>query len=236
MPALLAPLALVLALTSGCTSTTGWLDRDGDERSATRDVDGADISGYLRTMRDLAAGDPATKAEVFARVDDAVLQAPTTTNRLRLALALPRPFVCVDRPLVRYYMSGDGVTADHDGWLREYELAMDRGYEHHAAEPYRPRREQTQKKMRAALIARRFAVARRRAGYGEGRAQQGLRGLAHERMGSVVFVGLGQAHYDTYPWTWSLVNPFTGQATTPSCSIWTERCWTSNSTIISGRS
>ena len=91
MPALLAPLAVVLALASGCTSTTGWLDRDRDERTATRDVDGADISGYLRTMRDLAAGDPATKAEVFARVDDAVLEAPTTTNRLRLALALATP-------------------------------------------------------------------------------------------------------------------------------------------------
>ena len=87
IPALFA--ALLLA--SGCTSTTGWLDRDGDGQGATRDVDGADVSGYLRTMRDLAAGDPATKAEVFARVDDAVLQAPTTTNRLRLALALATP-------------------------------------------------------------------------------------------------------------------------------------------------
>jgi len=90
-PALLATLLLALFHTSGCSSTTGWLDRDGDDRTATRDVDGADISGYLRTMRDLAAGDPATKAEVFARVDDAVLQAPTTTNRLRLALALATP-------------------------------------------------------------------------------------------------------------------------------------------------
>ncbi|WP_405230237.1 hypothetical protein [Lentisalinibacter sediminis] len=90
MPALLAVLA-GLALISGCTSTTGWLDRGGDEGTATRDVDGADVSGYLRTMRDLAAGDPATKAEVFARVDDAFLQAPTTTNRLHLALALATP-------------------------------------------------------------------------------------------------------------------------------------------------
>jgi len=87
IPALLA--ALLIA--SGCTSTTGWLDRDGDDGTATRDVDGADVSGYLRTMRDLAAGDPATKAEVFARVDDAFLQAPTTTNRLHLALALATP-------------------------------------------------------------------------------------------------------------------------------------------------
>ncbi len=87
---LLAALA-ALALVTGCSSATGWLDRDGDDGIANRDVDGADVSGYLRTMRDLAAGDPATKAEVFARVDDAALQSPTTTNRLRLALALATP-------------------------------------------------------------------------------------------------------------------------------------------------
>ncbi len=74
---------------------------------------------------------------------------------LRLALELPRPFVCVDRPLVRYYMSGDGVTADHDAWLREYHVALDRGYAHRAAKPWRHRQDETKRKMRAALIARR---------------------------------------------------------------------------------
>ncbi len=90
-PAWLPALLAALFLAGGCGPTAGWLDRDGDDRTAMRDVDDAEIAGYLRTMRDLAAGDPATKAEVFARVDDAAIQSPTTTNSLRLALALATP-------------------------------------------------------------------------------------------------------------------------------------------------
>ncbi len=86
------PLLLLAAVAAGgCGSTTGWLDRDRDDQTATGGVEESNVSGYLRTMRDLAAGDPATKAEVFARVDDAAIRAPTTTNRLRLALALATP-------------------------------------------------------------------------------------------------------------------------------------------------
>lgn len=43
---------------------------------------------YLETMRDLANGDLALQAEVFQRTTNAYLAAPTTVNRLRLALAL----------------------------------------------------------------------------------------------------------------------------------------------------
>ncbi len=86
------PLLMLAAVAAGgCGSTTGWLDRDRDDQTATGGVEESNVSGYLRTMRDLAAGDPATKAEVFARVDDAAIRAPTTTNRLRLALALATP-------------------------------------------------------------------------------------------------------------------------------------------------
>lgn len=87
----LALTLLVCVLASGCGSASGWLDREGEDRNLRGDVEGADISRYLRVMRDLATGDPATKAEVFARVDDAFNQTPTTTNRLRLALALATP-------------------------------------------------------------------------------------------------------------------------------------------------
>lgn len=82
---------LISLLGVGCTSTGGWLDRDRGGENATRGIEASDVSGYLRIMRDLAAADPVTKAEVFARVDEAASRAPTTTNRLRLALALATP-------------------------------------------------------------------------------------------------------------------------------------------------
>lgn len=84
-------LLLACVLAGGCAPTTDWLDRGREERRADPDSGSADLSGYLGVMRDLAAADPATKAEVFARVDDAFNEAPTTTNRLRLALALATP-------------------------------------------------------------------------------------------------------------------------------------------------
>jgi hypothetical protein len=50
-----------------------------------------DVALYLETMRDLADGDPVLQADTFRSAADAVSSAPTTTNRVRYALALATP-------------------------------------------------------------------------------------------------------------------------------------------------
>jgi hypothetical protein len=49
------------------------------------------VSGALELMHSLPAGDPARQAEVFQAAQDAAAISPTTSNRLKLALALATP-------------------------------------------------------------------------------------------------------------------------------------------------
>ena len=49
------------------------------------------LAVYLETMQALVEGDPVRQAEVFREVELAAGIAPTTTNRLKLALALASP-------------------------------------------------------------------------------------------------------------------------------------------------
>ena len=49
------------------------------------------LAVYLETMQRLVEGDPVLQAEVFREVELAAGIAPTTTNRLKLALALASP-------------------------------------------------------------------------------------------------------------------------------------------------
>ncbi|MEJ2604070.1 MAG: hypothetical protein P8172_12385 [Gammaproteobacteria bacterium] len=86
----LVTILIASAAAAGC-APSDWLDRDRDVGNVRQSIEGADVSGYLHVMHDLAAEDPATQAETFARVDDAFNRSPTTTNRLRLALALGTP-------------------------------------------------------------------------------------------------------------------------------------------------
>ena len=89
-------LALALAV-SGCTATRGFFGGD-DAQSATGGapavrgtIDAQGLAVYLELMRTLIEGDALTQAEVFGEVADAVDFAPTTTNRLKYALALATP-------------------------------------------------------------------------------------------------------------------------------------------------
>ena len=63
--------------------------RSGDDSAVPASAGG--LAGYMETMRDLIEGDPVTQAEVFQDASKAVEWAPTTTNRLRYALALATP-------------------------------------------------------------------------------------------------------------------------------------------------
>jgi hypothetical protein len=61
------------------------------DASARRPVDDAGLAAYLDLMRRLIEGDPLTQANTFREAADAADYAPTTTNRLKFALALATP-------------------------------------------------------------------------------------------------------------------------------------------------
>jgi len=94
----LAHMLLVAAL-CGCSSSGGVLPSRGSATNvAAKPPDGAqrhaaedNIGIYLQTLHDLIEGDSVTQIDAFRRAADAASAAPTTTNRLRLALALATP-------------------------------------------------------------------------------------------------------------------------------------------------
>jgi hypothetical protein len=103
-----APLALV----AGCTLGGGLLGSRGEvaqesgaspaDAAAVRDAEA--LEDYLTSMRILAEGDSVAQAETFAEIREAAERTPTTTNRLRLALALAVPG----------HPASDPVAAQHD--------------------------------------------------------------------------------------------------------------------------
>jgi hypothetical protein len=84
--------ALILAtLTAGCTQVNEWLRGDRRAPDETFGVEAGDATPYIDEMSQLAGGDPATQAEVYADAAAAARLTPDTTSRLRFALALATP-------------------------------------------------------------------------------------------------------------------------------------------------
>lgn len=90
-----AALVLFCAALAGCTAFGGAGDGRQPPASTAADARPADIADgiaiYLQTLRSLIEGDPVVQADVFRNVAAAADAAPTTTNRLMLALALATP-------------------------------------------------------------------------------------------------------------------------------------------------
>jgi hypothetical protein len=91
------PVALLLTVAlAGCT-TVRASDTERETAPATTQVDrpesraADEIALYLQTLRNLIEGDPVAQADTFRNVVAAADVAPTTTNRLMLALALATP-------------------------------------------------------------------------------------------------------------------------------------------------
>ncbi len=83
--------AVVLAL-SGCSTAKGWLsgrDGSGEREQVIIGAPGAD--SYLNELADLAAGDPATQAEIFADAEAGAKLTPNPSTELRFALVLATP-------------------------------------------------------------------------------------------------------------------------------------------------
>jgi hypothetical protein len=89
----LAAYGLTLCALAGCAGL-GGASNSKSAPSATPEHQASDlgpVEPLLEMMSNLPQGDPARQAELFQSVKDAASLAPTTSNRLRYALALATP-------------------------------------------------------------------------------------------------------------------------------------------------
>jgi hypothetical protein len=90
-----ATVALVVSAVSGCAATskaTAWLKGERTADAQNPVILGAPAAdAYLKELSDLAAGDPATQAEIYADASAAAQLTPGPNTELRLALVLATP-------------------------------------------------------------------------------------------------------------------------------------------------
>jgi len=87
-----AVVAVIVATMAGCTQTTDWLKGRRTAKADDPIILGApEADVYLNELSDLAAGDPATQAEIFADADAGATLTPGPNTQLRLALVLATP-------------------------------------------------------------------------------------------------------------------------------------------------
>ncbi len=87
-----ATLAIVVALTAGCAQTKEWLAGIRTEKSSQSVILGAPgADQYVQEMYQLASGDPATQAEIYADAESTAKLTPGPSTRLRYALVLATP-------------------------------------------------------------------------------------------------------------------------------------------------
>ena len=82
----------VALLLSGCSTAKGWLsgrDASSDREQIIIGAPGPEY--YLQELADLAAGDPATQAEIFADAEAGAKLTPNPSTELRFALVLATP-------------------------------------------------------------------------------------------------------------------------------------------------
>ena len=92
--------------------------------AGTRPLAGEGLALYLRTLRDLLEGDAVLKADVFRNVAAAADAAPTTTNRLNLALALATPGHPSSNPLEAQRLLNEALAKDNALLPEERVLAL----------------------------------------------------------------------------------------------------------------
>jgi hypothetical protein len=81
-----------VVLTAGCQTTTDWLKGRRTAKADDPIILGApEANSYLTELYDLATGDPATQAEIYADSESAAKLTPGTSTRLRYALVLATP-------------------------------------------------------------------------------------------------------------------------------------------------
>lgn len=82
----------LLVLAAGCASVRDWLRHQETEAAEASPVAAEEEPGpYVRDMYELASGDPARQAEIYADASAAAELTPDTMSRLRFALVLATP-------------------------------------------------------------------------------------------------------------------------------------------------
>ena len=87
----IAMMIAVLAVTAGCETTTNWLKGRKTADAEPIILGAPEANAYLTEIYELASGDPATQAEIFADAHAAATITPGTSTRLRYALVLAAP-------------------------------------------------------------------------------------------------------------------------------------------------
>ncbi len=88
----IATITVIAATIVGCTQATDWLKGRRTAKADDAIILGApEAEVYLKELHDLAVGDPATQAEIFADSDAAATLTPGPNTLLRLALVLATP-------------------------------------------------------------------------------------------------------------------------------------------------
>ena len=89
---IIAAAIVAIMFLSGCEATTNWLK---GRRTADPSEDvllvSEDASSYLTELQQLASGDPATQAEIYADAESTATLTPSTSTRLRYALVMATP-------------------------------------------------------------------------------------------------------------------------------------------------
>jgi hypothetical protein len=119
---------LTLVMATGCASVGGGRPAKTalppSSASVSRTADGEGLTLYLRTLRDLIERDAVVKADVFRSVAAAADTAPTTTNRLNLALALATPGHPSSNPAEAQRRLGELLSRDNALLPDERALAL----------------------------------------------------------------------------------------------------------------
>jgi len=88
----IAVIGLIVSTVAGCAQTTDWLQGRRTAKANDTIILGApEADSYLQELYDLAAGDPARQAEIFADAESAALLTSSPNTELRLALVLATP-------------------------------------------------------------------------------------------------------------------------------------------------
>ena len=119
----IAVAAIIMAMLAGCTQTTDWLKGRRTAKAEDPVILGtpeADV--YLKELYDLAAGDPATQAEIFADADARATLTPAPNTQLRLALVLATPGHAESNPehaerMLREVLTQTELLTPEEIWL-----------------------------------------------------------------------------------------------------------------------
>ena len=122
-----AALLLLTVTVAGCSFGGRGADYRpaGAGDAATTAPTGAEaLAVYLDALRDLLEGDAVVQADVFRSIAAAADSAPTTTNRLRLALALATPTHAASDPVEAQRLLNELLASGSALLPEEHTLAL----------------------------------------------------------------------------------------------------------------